>query len=388
MPAATPEQLDAVERWFLSRGMPHLIEDYTEEAAVWTRAVPSLVVAYLVLVGLQVWATDRTDVVVGAAISVGVVAVTWVVSNLLRRRAPFARIQQVGAVELGVWLIGVSVPEVAQRDWAGLAYYAGFGLVVLFGVYVVTVYGVVPLLGWVGTRILRSLPDVRVAAARALPMLLLFVTFFFLTAETWQTFARFEGVAYGLALGLFVAVGVAFVWSRLRPDVEGLESFTSWAEVVELAAATPAAALAVEVDGSGLPDAPDLDRRQRVNALLVAVGGQTILAVLVAAVMGAFFMVFGVLVVDEALIASWVGGPAHVFVGVTVSGRRLVLTEELIRVSGFLATFSGFYFGVFSVTDPTFRQGLTDDSADSLREALAARLLYLRARPAVMVDHI
>lgn len=44
-------------------------------------------------------------------------------------------------------------------------------------------------------------------------------------------------------------------------------------------------------------------------------------------------------------------------------------------MSGFLATFSGFYFGVFSVTDPTFRQGLTDDSSDGLREALAARLL-------------
>lgn len=76
----------------------------------------------------------------------------------------------------------------------------------------------------------------------------------------------------------------------------------------------------MEVDGAGAPDACWTSTDDVLNALLVAVGGQTILAVLVAAVVGVFFLVFGVLVVDEALIRSWLGGPAHVFVGVTVSG--------------------------------------------------------------------
>ncbi|HAP77646.1 MAG TPA: hypothetical protein DCR14_16395, partial [Acidimicrobiaceae bacterium] len=247
--------------------------------------------------------------------------------------------------------------------------------------YIVTSYGVVPLLRWGGTRLWGSLGAVRVAAARALPMLLLFVSFFFLTGETWQTFSHLEGVPYGLALLLFVAVGVSFVWSTLRPDIETLGRFESWDDVRTVLdrAGSPAAGLPMPSDGE--PEVLQLSKRQRINSLLVAVGNQTILAGLVAAVLGVFFLVFGFVVVDEALLASWAPGQEpHVFFGVTLNGRRLVFTEELVRVSGFLATFSGFYFGVYSVTDPSFRQGLQDDSRQSLREAMAARVVYLHAR--------
>jgi len=379
----TPQaNLDAslaeVEWWFLRRGMPHFIADYDASTSVWTRAIPFLGVVYVALLVWDVWERPWSDRLFDAGVSIGVLLGAWIVGNLLRGHRPLARPSSVGGLELVVWVVGVSFPDVLDGDWSWLWADAILGVVILGVVYVVTAYGVFPLMAWVIERLLRSLVDVRAAAARALPMLLLFVSFFFLTTETWQTFARLEGVAYGLALLLFVVIGVAFVWSRLRPDVEELEGFADWDEVAAIASSTPAACL--PVPGSGEPAAPDLTRRQRINTLLVAVSGQTILAALVALVMGLFFLVFGFLVIDEALIATWVGGEANVYLTLTLSGRDLVLTEELVRVSGFLATFSGFYFGVFSVTDPTFRQGLTDDSTTSLRESLAARELYLQAR--------
>jgi hypothetical protein len=58
------------------------------------------------------------------------------------------------------------------------------------------------------------------------------------------------------------------------------------------------------------------------------------------------------------------------------------MTEQLVRVSGFLATFSGFYFGVYAVGDPTMREGLSDNTEAGLRELFAARRLYLASRAA------
>jgi len=233
---------------------------------------------------------------------------------------------------------------------------------------------VVPLLKWMAKRLMGSLGDLRVAAARALPFLLLFVTFFFFTAETWQTFARLEGLPYGLTLLLFLGVGTVFVNARLRPDVEGLEHFDTWEEACVEAASTPAARLVRPP--ADIAVLVPLSKRERRNVQLVAVASQVILAALVAAVIGCFFLVLGVLTADHELISSWVQHPPQVYLTFRLSGRALILAEEHIRVAGFLAVFSGFYFGVYSVTDPAFRQGLTDDAATQLRPAFAARALY------------
>lgn len=382
--AAVAASLKETERWFLRRGVPHYIESYDASTKVWTRAAPFVVVVMTSLAVLGVALFPSADSVKAAAPVVAAPLLTWIVGNLVRRKPIVARPGRVGPADLAGWTVLSVTPDLVRGEW-----WVGGGVLALLlalmsGAYVVTSYGVVPLLRWGATRLWGSLGAVRVAAARALPMLLLFVSFFFLTAETWQTFAHLEGVSYGLALVLFVAVGVSFVWSSLRPDIETLGRFGSWEEVraVLERAGSPAVGLPQPVCEA--PGLLHLSNRQRINSLLVAVGNQTILASLVAAVLGVFFLAFGFLVVDEALIAAWVPGhDPHVLFGVTVQGRRLVLTEELVRVSGFLATFSGFYFGVYSVTDPSFRQGLQDDSRDTLREAMAARLMYLEARSEV-----
>lgn len=379
--AALIASIHDIERWFVRRGVPHYIERYDASTKVWTRAAPFLVVFTVAIAILAVVVEPSVDVIVDAAAAVVSPLVIWVVGNVARRRKPFTRPRRLGIADLIGWVALDTLPEVVRANWSVVPILMALDALLLGVVYLVTSYGIVPLATWGARRLVSSLASVRTAAARALPMLLLFVSFFFLTAETWQTFAHLEGPAYGVSLLLFVAVGVSFVWSSLRPDIDEMGRFDTWDDVRAVLDPADSPALRLPVAPTDAPSVVDLTRRQRINSLLLAVGNQTILAVLVAAVLGAFFLVFGFLVADEALIKAWVPGTEpHVYWALTVSGRRLVLTEELIRVSGFLATFSGFYFGVYSVTDPSFRQGLRDDSSESLRQAMAARLLYLEAR--------
>lgn len=379
--AGRRDQVRRIEQWYLDRGLPHFVVSDLGHRVVWARAAPFLGALSIVSASATV-AVEPTGAVIGAAATaLAAVFAVWVIGNLVRRQPPFERPRRLGALDIISWLTANNLPYLAGGIGA-VGAGVGADLSMAAVAYLVTSYGIVPLTRWLGRRLVSSLSEVRTAAARTLPLLLLFVSFFFLTAETWQAFSHLEGTAYGLSLLLFVAVGVTFVWSSLRPDLDELEHFASWEAVRDAAAGTPAADVRLPTTGSPTPNR--LTRRQRVNSLLVAVGSQTIMAVLVAAVLGVFFLLFGFLVVDLPLIEAWVPGRTpHVLLDLPIPGRRLALTEEHIRVSGFLATFSGFYFGVYSVTDPTFRQGLTDDSRDILRQAMATLAIYSEARRAL-----
>jgi hypothetical protein len=39
--------VDATERWFVNRGLPHFIADYNASQDIWTRAVPALTALFL-----------------------------------------------------------------------------------------------------------------------------------------------------------------------------------------------------------------------------------------------------------------------------------------------------------------------------------------------------
>ena len=56
--------------------------------------------------------------------------------------------------------------------------------------------------------------------------------------------------------------------------------------------------------------------------------------------------------------------------------HRMLVTEELLRVAGFLATFAGLSFTVCLVTDPTYRNEFRTDVASELREAFGVRAAY------------
>ena len=54
----------------------------------------------------------------------------------------------------------------------------------------------------------------------------------------------------------------------------------------------------------------------------------------------------------------------------------MAITEQLLRVAGFLATFAGLSFTVYLVTDPTYREEFRTDMASEVREVIAVRAAY------------
>lgn len=376
---ATAELTD-IERWFLARGIPHFIADYDASTKVWTRALPFLLITYL-LAAMPITADTWAEATVEFAATVVCLVVAWVLLNVFRRQAPFSRPRRIGKVELAVYVLGPTLGHLLLGEAAGAAIAFLIQLALLVSAYLVTSYALIPLLRWTLKRSVDSLRIAGAAAARALPLLLLVVTFFFMTAEVWQVFARLQGVPYALTLTLFLLSGAAFAANRGRKELDGAANAHNRDEMAELVAGTPAADACRRLpDAAFTNEPPPLTGRQRINLLLVIVVNQVLLAVVVATAIGGFFLAFGFLGIGGDVVEAWVLHPPNPLFTWTISSRPLVFSEELIRVSGFLATFSGFYFSVQSTTDPRLREGLDEFAEDNVRQLLAMRQVYLADR--------
>jgi hypothetical protein len=241
-------------------------------------------------------------------------------------------------------------------------------------IYVVTSYGLIPMTRWAFAQLGEQLADLGRLVVKALPLLLLFVTFLFINAEVWQVAGNLDGPVYWLVLGLFFVLGVAFVLSRVPADVAEINRFASWDEAAHLAHDVGAPVVA-PAGGGDL--APPLSRRAWANIALEMLVTQAIQVMLVAVAVGGFLTTFGLLAIDREIVESWTGDPAHALWAPTLGGRELLLSEELLRVGGFLAAFVGLYFTVYLVTDPTYREQFRDEVVADVRGALAARACYL-----------
>ena len=373
--------LDAVERWFRSRGIPHFIGDYSASRDVFTRAAPALtLVLVLELVGALNLAWPWWVNLGVAAASLAALVGVWAVANAVRGRPALARPDRVGATELALFVLLVPVLDLVaggQRLTALNTLIAN--LVLVAAVYLATSYALLPITRWAAGRLRRQLADILGLLVRALPLLLLFVTFLFLTAEVWQVSASLDGPFLAVTMGLFVAVGIVFVVARIPLEVGALARFDSWADVASLVDGTPAAAL--EPPAGASPSlTPRLGRRQWGNVGLVVLFTQGLQIAVVSAMIGVFFVGFGLLTVSPATAAAWAGTEVHVLAEREVWGRPVALTSELLQVAGFLTAFSGFYFTVYVLTDATYRKEFLDHVLVELRQAFAVRAVYLAAR--------
>jgi hypothetical protein len=85
-----------------------------------------------------------------------------------------------------------------------------------------------------------------------------------------------------------------------------------------------------------------------------------------------FFLVFGQVVMQPSVVNSWLGlhGP----------DQLSRVTVPLVKVSVFLAGFSGLYFTVYAVTDETYRQQFFTSVTRELERAVAVRAVYRTLR--------
>jgi hypothetical protein len=372
-------EIEELEAWFLRRGVPHFIVDYSARTDIWTRALPILVTAY-VLLGFN--ALDLRDHsarwnVGVAGIVVTVLAATWAITNLARRRPVFAVPDQLGPIELAVFVVGPAVPPLVVGQWGDALQSLLQSLAVLAVIYLATSYAVVPLIVWAARRATAQVVLFLNTVTRVLPLVLLVITFLFLAAEVWQAAGLLRGWAYAVVVGLFVVFGVLFVLSRVPGLITEFATFDGWGSVTALVVDTPAAAIASRllIDDHSAPVAP-LRPRERLNLGLVTVFNQALQITLVAITVFVFFVLLGYLAIPPTTVAAWVMTEPNELFG---SGKHVV-TEELLRVAGFLAAFTGMYFTVTLSTDATYREEFAEDVAPQIRQALAVRALYLAAR--------
>ncbi len=371
--------LAETERWFIRRGLPHLISDYNAAEDVYTRALPILTLVFL----FSMLGALSSDFSVGENIGIAVgglilLLAIWAGANWLRGIRPLlARPQRVGGPELAVFILGPAVvPLVFGGQFSSAVITLATMMLILAVIYVVTSFGLVAIFLWAVRQLFGNLRGAARVGMRALPLLLLFNAFLFINTEVWQVTSRINGSLLVAGLALFVLLGLVFLLTRLPGELNELATFQSWSDVDRLCAGTPAAGLE---HGTELTDYP-LSRRQRGNVGLVLLFSQGVLVMAVSIFIGLFFVIFGMLVMNEDTLLQWTQQAAlNDWYTISFGDDRIVLSEELFRAAGFLAVFSGLYFTVNAATEPTYRQEFFDDLVGEVRQSFAVREAYLSA---------
>ncbi|RYB95451.1 hypothetical protein EUA93_14535 [Nocardioides oleivorans] len=301
-PSTRPE----AEAWFLAHGLPYFVDPIREQVR---RRLARGRLAVVVAVGLLL--------AVPVAVAAG-----WLVH----------RADVEGAVSTGI-SVGATV------------------LVAVAATYAVRALRVRLIGAWAVRQTLASLGLLFPLATRALPMLLLFVTFLFINTEVWMVASALDGGILWGAVMLFAAMAAGFLVVRLVEEVDRLDD---------------------EIGREELGDDADVVGLQRTNLVLVLLITQAFQVLLLALAVFAFFIVFGAVAMKEEVLVAWIGGDLTYLWGI----RPISL--ELVQVSTFLAAFSGLYFAVYAVTDETYRREFFSEVLGELEQALRVRVRYLR----------
>ena len=311
--------LSPQERWFVDRGLAYFADPV--RATVWRRlALPRLVPALLVLFLLSV--------------SAGV---------LTTKLIPGEQLAWVG------FTVGAQLFGVLCLAYALFALRAG------------------SITRWAIGRTFESLWQHYPLVTKALPMLLVFITFLFINTEVWQVATTLNASTMASVVSTFALLAVLFLYARLAKVVGHYDDKLDGQRVCDACAGTPFEAYADLDEQPGI-DEP-LDRLERANLVLAMLVTQVIQVLLLSLAVMAFFLLFGMLTINADVVKSWTGHPpTPILWG--------LLNQEILRVSVFLSGFAALYFTVTAVNDETYRQEFFGSLEDETEQALAAREVY------------
>jgi hypothetical protein len=230
------------------------------------------------------------------------------------------------------------------------------------------------LIGYMVRTLVRSVLLRSSAMLAVVPLLLVALTLSFFSTEVWQTIGRLHGLPLVLTAALFVGLAAVFATRQSRPDLDRLARFDGADELRD--ALPPRLSRRLTGVAFELDSAPRLRRRERTNLVAISVWSQVVTAAVIGLIVFAFFVVLGVLAIDEPATVAWLGNDPQVVAQLTVDGHKYVLSTELVRVSAFLGVFTGFYFIVSSSSDVRLRADLASDHEQHVRSCLAVRQAY------------
>jgi len=377
---------DRCERWFVRRGLPHLIDDYTATDDIFTRMAPFL--AGVVFLEFFLAFGDRwTGWSQAVAFLGGIAALVGgvVLVNRIRGRRPFQLPDDIGVWELALYVLLPIVPTViGSQGSAGenVVSVVAFNLVLLAVGYVVTSWALIPMMRWSFGQVRRQVTDVANLAMKSLPTLLIFSAFIFINAEMWQVANDFTLPLFGMVMLLLAGIGGVFIFVSVRRLTVDLARFSAWGDVRPRCANTPVEEI-IPADDEPAPDTPPLMRRAEWNVNLLLFVAQGIQVLLVSLVITTFYVVFGLLTVREETLLQWTTVGELTYerdwaVDIAIFGTDLILTRQLLLVALFIGMFSGLNFAVQVITDYTYREEFIADMTAEVRDALAVRAVYHR----------
>lgn len=315
---------ETAERWFGSRGLPYFADDIRADVR------SALGRGRLVTLGLVAAAVGG-----GAGTAVGLATVD---------------------TSVGV-LVGLVAGAVPLAGYAVRALHAG------------------TVARWAAGRTLSSLNLLLPLVTRALPLLLLFVTFLFINTEVWQVASALDDGVLWVAVLLFASVAVAFLMVRLPEELDVVDDEMTGDRLIQACVGTgledDAVRCAAAFDDDELLARAQVTGLAKANLVLVLLISQALQVLLLSLAMYVFFVVFGVAAIQQEVVTSWLGTePTPFFDGFPA------LTHELLRVATFLAAFSGLYFTVYAVSDENYRTQFFSSLMKQLRRAVGVRTVY------------
>ena len=240
--------------------------------------------------------------------------------------------------------------------------------------YGVTAVRALPIVTWAVSHTMTSLRLLLPMVARALPLLLVFVTFLFINAEVWQLASHLDGGVLWLTVLLFAVIAVLFLVVRLPEELDSPDHKLDETRIRAALRGTPLESRTDDVvaaSGPVLAQDARIGGFERANLVLVLVVAQISQVLLLSVAVFVFFLVFGGITMQESVAAAWVGSDTH-----HVSWLPNV-SVELVQVAVFLSAFSGLYFTVVVVTDETYREQFFTSVMNELDRALGVRAAYL-----------
>lgn len=239
--------------------------------------------------------------------------------------------------------------------------------------YALTALHARPIVGWALARTFGGLRFLLPMTTRALPLLLLAITFLFINTEMWQVGGNLTVPTLWLVVLLFAGLAVAFLLVRLPEEVDRADDDVDDAFLLRTTARTPLAEAARELveDPAADPAAyAEVTGFERWNLILVLMIVQVVQVFLLSLSVFAFLMLFGSLIMSEPVIAAWQ----------TDAPNEFNPSRALVQVSTFLAAFSGLYLTVSTVTDDKYREQFFGSVTRELERAVGMRAVYLALR--------
>lgn len=314
------ETLAATDAWFLQHGLSYFVPECradVRDALRLRRTIPLVVLVALLAAGaggLTAWVSGELSAAPATLIALGAVAVLWYALTALHARQ---------------------------------------------------------ILTWGLARTLGSLRSVLPMTTRALPLLLLAITFLFINTEVWQVAANLSVASLWLVVALFSALAIGFLLVRLPEEVDRADDAVDDALLLRACRGTPLEEPCRElVDDPATEPAAygEVTGFERWNLILVLLVVQTVQVLLLSLTVFAFLMVFGSIIMTGPVITAW------------QTDSDLNPSRALVQVSVFLSAFSGLYLMVSTVTDEAYRVQFFGRVTRELERAVGMRAVYLALR--------